>query len=32
VNALVTQPANAFAGLGIIALGVPAYLVWSKAR
>jgi APA family basic amino acid/polyamine antiporter len=32
VNALVTQPANAFAGLGIIALGVPAYLVWKKRK
>jgi APA family basic amino acid/polyamine antiporter len=31
VNTLVTQPANAFTGLGIIALGVPAYLWWRRA-
>lgn len=30
VNTLITQPLNALAGLGIIALGVPAYLIWSR--
>jgi len=29
INSLVTQPVNAFAGLGIIVLGVPAYLYWQ---
>ena len=32
LNALVTQPANAFARLNIIALDLPAYLVWSKGK
>jgi APA family basic amino acid/polyamine antiporter len=32
VNALITQPVNALAGLGIIALGVPAYLVWNTRK
>lgn len=30
-NTLVTQPWNALAGLGLIALGVPAYLVWNRS-
>ncbi|MEW5981218.1 MAG: amino acid permease [Acidobacteriota bacterium] len=32
VNTLVTQPMNALAGLGIIAIGIPAYLIWSRNR
>jgi APA family basic amino acid/polyamine antiporter len=32
VNSLVTQPARALAGLGIILLGVPAYLYWQRHR
>ncbi|MEW6743890.1 MAG: amino acid permease [Planctomycetota bacterium] len=31
-SAFVNHPGNAMAGLGIIALGVPAYLVWSHRR
>jgi basic amino acid/polyamine antiporter, APA family len=30
VNTLILQPINALAGLGIIVLGVPAYLYWRK--
>jgi APA family basic amino acid/polyamine antiporter len=30
VNALVNQFWNSMAGLGIIALGVPAYLFWTR--
>lgn len=32
VNALVNQPASTAFSFGIIALGVPAYLVWRRAR
>jgi APA family basic amino acid/polyamine antiporter len=32
VNTLVRLPWNAFAGLGIIALGIPAFLVWDRRR
>ena len=32
VNSLVQQPINAFAGLGIILLGVPAYLYWQRQK
>ena len=32
-NTLVTQPARAAVGLGIVLLGAPAYLVWrTRAR
>ncbi len=30
INALLTQPLNALAGLGLILLGVPAYLFWQS--
>jgi len=30
VNTLILQPINALAGLGIIVLGVPAFLYWQK--
>jgi APA family basic amino acid/polyamine antiporter len=30
INALLTQPLNALAGLGLILLGVPAYLFWKR--
>ncbi len=30
VNTLIQQPINALAGLGIIGLGIPAYLYWRK--
>jgi len=30
VNTLILQPINALAGLGIIVLGVPAFLYWRK--
>ena len=32
VNSLIQQPLNAFAGLGIILLGVPAYLYWKRQK
>jgi APA family basic amino acid/polyamine antiporter len=32
VNTLILQPINALAGLGIIVLGVPAYLYWQRKR
>jgi APA family basic amino acid/polyamine antiporter len=32
VNSLLTQFWNAFAGLAIILLGIPAYLYWSRKR
>ncbi len=32
VNTLIQQPINALAGLGIIALGVPAYFYWLRKR
>ncbi len=31
INTIVTQPARAFVGLGIVALGSPAYVIW-RAR
>jgi APA family basic amino acid/polyamine antiporter len=30
VNRLVSQPLDSAAGLGLVALGVPAYLLWSR--
>jgi APA family basic amino acid/polyamine antiporter len=32
VNTLIVAPVHALAGLGIITLGVPAYLYWRKER
>ncbi len=31
LNALITAPRQALAGLGLIAIGVPFYLYWSRA-
>jgi APA family basic amino acid/polyamine antiporter len=30
VNTLITQPGRAAVGLGFVALGAPAYLIWRK--
>jgi APA family basic amino acid/polyamine antiporter len=30
LNALITAPRQALAGLGLIAIGVPFYLYWSR--
>ena len=30
VNTLLERPVEAFAGLGLLALGIPAYWYWSK--
>lgn len=30
INSLIAQPLNALAGLGIMLLGIPAYLYWRK--
>ncbi len=30
INSLIAQPLNALAGLGIILLGIPAYLYWRR--
>ena len=32
VNTLTTAPGQAFAGLGLVALGVPFYWYWSRSR
>jgi hypothetical protein len=33
LNTLVTQPGRAFAGLGLVALGAPAFYFWrSRSR
>ncbi len=31
VNALVTSPRDSLIGVGIVALGIPAYLAWTKS-
>jgi APA family basic amino acid/polyamine antiporter len=30
VNTIISQPARAAVGLGIVAVGIPAYLIWRK--
>jgi len=32
INTLVAKPANAGIGLGLVALGVPVYLFWQRAK
>jgi hypothetical protein len=31
-SSIAANPRNAFIGAGLLALGVPAYLYWSRAR
>ena len=32
INTIISQPARAFVGLGIVALGSPAYLIWQARQ
>ena len=32
INTLIERPAESIAGLGLLAIGIPAYLYWSRRR